>query len=1036
MGSTLEEYKEIFRDVPGNAALYRVSGGIIKTLFYSPSLPRLSGMTNEEYDSIIKNDALDIVHKNDRESVAKIMEECLREHSEKEFTYRIRYHKNAFVWTHAVAKQIGEYEGDSILLVSFFNSSRESEMLAILLDHTTRSIYVVDSSNYDLLYTNDNGMAEHKCRSYSENNCYSYIRGLQQPCEHCPAKLMDSQNPLNTEWYDKTYDKYYMINAYPLSWYGRAANAFFYEDITEKKRADIQLKEKNDTLENILQNIPAAICVFRIDNEGTKCIAVSPHFCKLMNVSENSVLNDSFEDVVYRFVHPKDLPFLKDELKSIVNGDITRSSSAYRVRGISPGNWLWLRSDIISIAQEDGSSYIYSCLIDVTAQKLSEENHARFVDGLMKSDPNTLGIFRLDLTKNLCTGAKDDTVNVLRLKDSGTAENFLRSIQTKIEDERERLEFSDKINRIKLLEAFHNGRTTERMRFRRLTSDKEQRWTDVYVYVSRSPVTGNIEAILRVSDADDTATEEAIIRSIVTDEFDSIGIIDVRKRTIKFRNINNSAVSTTPHIMEDYDGDIKNAIQLVIGKPEDQEECYKATSLSRLVKELETHSSYSYPYTLHDTDGRQYRKMLKFSYIDETKQEIMISRTDTTQDYMQQKNQMRMLQDALDSAQKANAAKSEFLSRVSHDIRTPMNIIKGMTDFAYQDASNPGKLKNDLDHIRTANLFLLSLINDVLDLSRIDSGKVELHPEPYSYSEFLSNITNIMEPMCNEKGLTFSVSETQTQGRARAVIVDKVRLNQIMLNLLTNSAKYTPAGGSVGFDVSETVGSDGTVKCLFVISDTGIGMSKEFQDKMFEAFTQEDTTSITRLSHGTGLGLSIVKKLIDLFGGEISVKSAPGEGSKFTVKLTLRLAKESDINNELEEQKSTVTHLSGRILLVEDNPLNNEIAQRLLESIGLQVETAEDGREALNVFISSEQGRFSAILMDIQMPIMNGYEATRAIRALKRSDAIKVPIIAMTANAYAEDVQKCLDAGMDSHIAKPIDSALLFSELARLIRKD
>ena len=361
-----------------------------------------------------------------------------------------------------------------------------------------------------------------------------------------------------------------------------------------------------------------------------------------------------------------------------------------------------------------------------------------------------------------------------------------------------------------------------------------------------------------------------------------------------------------------------------------------------------------------------------------------------------------------------------------------------MTGFAIQDIDHREMLLNDLNKIRTSNTFLLSLINDVLDISRIDSGKVTLNPEPYPFEEHSANIRNVLEPMCEEKGL-HCVFERRN-ANCGVIVADKVRINQITLNLLSNAVKYTPAGGTVSYISDSEDLPDNKVRFGFEIRDTGIGMSPEFQKIMFEPFSQEyDNPMRPKGISGTGLGLSIVHRMVELMNGSMTVESAPGKGTTIRCSIVFPDAtRDPKYRNRLEAGKAAkedTEQLSGKVLLAEDNEINMEIAIRIIESYGLTADTAVNGQEAVERFEKSAQGEYAAVLMDIQMPVMNGYDATMQIRKLKRADAKNVPIIAMTADAFNEARQKGIRAGMDEFVVKPIESQKLKGILKAAMKK-
>lgn len=395
------------------------------------------------------------------------------------------------------------------------------------------------------------------------------------------------------------------------------------------------------------------------------------------------------------------------------------------------------------------------------------------------------------------------------------------------------------------------------------------------------------------------------------------------------------------------------------------------------------------------------------------------------------KKQMEALKEAQD-ANAANIAKTTFLNHMSHDIRTPMNAIVGFTDIAMK--RKPDKeVENCLKKIRQSSEYLMTLINDVLDISRIESGKLEYKPVPADLRNIINTVSSIARGYMENRDLNFCVSREEL--KTPYVMADELRIREVLLNIISNAVKFTKDGGTISFAAENAPGNDDHhIIIRYRISDTGIGMSEEFQSRIFDEFTQENDGARTSYK-GTGLGMAIAKKYVDLMGGKIEVSSRQGVGSTFTVEIPLRIAEQ--ILTEKEEKLRKDMDLHGlHVLLAEDNDLNAEIAVSLLEEQGMIVTRAADGKSALIQFCNTAPGTFDLILMDIMMPEMNGYETTKAIRNLSnRPDGKEIPIIAMTANAFAEDVQAALDAGMDDHVAKPMDMDILISAIEKCVRR-
>ena len=376
---------------------------------------------------------------------------------------------------------------------------------------------------------------------------------------------------------------------------------------------------------------------------------------------------------------------------------------------------------------------------------------------------------------------------------------------------------------------------------------------------------------------------------------------------------------------------------------------------------------------------------------------------------------------ALEVAEKASQAKTDFLSNMSHDIRTPMNAIIGITTLMKNELHQPEKLADHLDKLETSGQLLLGIINDILDMSRIESGKTTLSVEPMHLSQQLDQLSTMIRAQASEKAQTFTVS---THLRHENLLADPTRLNQVLMNILSNAVKYTPCGGHIRFEVEELPRNEHYAKYSFVVQDDGIGMSEAYQKTLFDPFTREERSGTNRVQ-GTGLGMAITKNIVDLMGGSISVESATGKGTRFEVVLEFPIDAEADAvpkAQALPEEPEDVSPLCGmNFLCAEDNAINAEILELLLESKGAHCKIYPNGQEIVDAFVRVKPGEYDMILMDVQMPVMDGLEAARRIRSSENPLGQVIPILAMTANAFLEDMQKSKEAGMDEHLSKPVD---------------
>ena len=708
-------------------------------------------------------------------------------------------------------------------------------------------------------------------------------------------------------------------------------------------------------------------------------------------------------------------------------------SLTFRLRG-ADGALRWISAAAEMRTALSGAVLLHCVFTDVTEQKELELELCRRYQTEMdylaavQSD-DLLGKLRADLTR--------DTLEDCVFQGSPVAAREIYSYSGVVERTAAltatgemAIDLRQALGRERLLELFHVGKAISTVEYQRRLPSGAFHWVRTTAKLYRAPESGDIMAFVYTYDIDRDRTYSAIIDRIVDMEYEFLGLLSLKDRKMTCYRGGVLEIRREVSQILDYDAAIRRFVNCFM-TPESREEAIEALSVSHIRRMLRTRDSWSCSFTILQA-GKPHRKKWRMAYLDDTHTTIIFTRSDISGLFQQQERQKAILRTALAQAEQASAAKSEFLSRMSHEIRTPMNAILGMATLASQQLDDPAVVADCLSKLEVSGRFLLSLINDILDMSRIESGKVTLREEPFLFSQLLRSVDAICREQAAEKEVNYRVEasdELETWYRG-----DLMKLQQVFINLIANAVKFTPAGGQVVFAAQPERVRDGKAWVRFTVSDTGIGISRDFQERMFQPFEQAHTGPTSSYG-GTGLGLAICKNLVRLMGGRITVSSAEGAGSVFTVRLPLGLcAREEEAPAVPPPPKPAApADLTGRrCLLAEDHPLNVEVARRLLAARGMAVDTAANGREAVDLFARSPVGQYDIVLLDIRMPVMDGLSAARAIRALDRPDA-GVPMVAMSANAFDEDIEKSLAAGIDAHLAKPIDPAQLYETLQDLL---
>lgn len=890
-----------------------------------------------------------------------------------------------------------------------------------LLDHSNTMIYVSDCRTHEMLYAN------RAAREYVKGNgpdfagrkCYEYIRGNDAPCEWCFMGRVQPGALYEMDRFFKDRGLYQHIAGGFMSWFGREAMVQYVDDVTENRELQNKLRDSREMYKVAVGG--ADLGVWSYDIPG-----------RVLTRQESSAVLPGLPDVVEGV--PESLfwnspesewPVVRRLFEDIHSGKAVSTAEFWTQPG--PGAPVRFNRAVFTVVRDaqGNPEKAFGILRDITEEKRESDKYRHSLQDLLAANPRALCTFRLNLTDNRCGDGHGTSTKVQNLISARTVDGLFTNIAAIIPDLGESQAFLRVFNRMALLDAFAHGQTRLSMNYRRVMDNGDSHWVNTSVNMLQDPMSRIVEAVAYSVDADYERKEEEIIAAITQREHDSIALINVKTHHIGYYCSNREVQSIDGGEERDYDATIRQVLG-TMADDADWKDVLPRVTLSQVTRELAAHEDYVFTYSSRDGAGHERRKQLTFRYLDEHHEEILMTRTDITDAFLQEREQTARIRRALQEAEHANAMKSDFLSNVSHDMRTPLNAILGYTRLATQ-TDDPAQAAAYLKKIGRAGNILLTLINDTLDLSKIETGEVILKPAPVRCNEVIRRILTSIKPVADEKGVRLTVDNSRAL--MATINVDALRLQEILINLMSNAVKFTPPGGEVTLSVECVALEKNRLRDRLTVRDTGVGMSADFLPNIFEPFSQERTDATADVG-GSGLGLSIVKKLVDLMGGTIAVKSELGVGSEFVIELDFERVDDS-LAREKERERQTQSLRGRHVLLCEDNAMNREIATRLLQMEGMTVTAAENGQKGLDRFNEEPAGTFDAILMDIRMPVMDGRDATRAIRGMDRPDARTIPIVAMSADAYDDDVLKSLESGMNAHIAKPVDPEKLFDTLVR-----
>jgi PAS domain S-box-containing protein len=1045
------------QNTPGGIFVYSASDDD-QFSYISQNMLDMLGYTYEEFIARFKNSFAEMIYEQDRNTVlTEIRSQIHKEGDYDSCNYRIQKKDGSLIWVHDEGHYVVDEAGKAwfyVIDTDITDSIREQQQLSEkfsrlenIIDNIPAGIAVYQKVGNRIHFISANAKFREMLH-VSEEEMNSGDQSLFSNRLH-PDDLLavfTEMKKLSEPGAHIHYLQRYILKDGSFQWLESEATSVLQpdgnllifstlHDVTAQKIAEEKEKNYNSNFIQTVNRLPSVSVTFHQEPDRSLTpINFSDGFCKLIGANREETT---------AFFRTKD-PFLRippEERKALAaffeahREEKEPFSQSFRL-ALPHGGYRWVNAVYygLEIGTERYFYLIFSDIDELKRHELQLEEDYESAQTVMDSVSDSyLALRRSDLTQNIVESVKGTQV----LKDIRPLSDYDHSIQTLLScmpRDEDRKECAVFYSRDYLLKCYAEGKRFLSHEYQLRNDDGSLQWVHAALKLTSRPGSKDIICFSAVSDIDRAKTLDRILDNPAIQHYDYIGVINAHTGTweILFEESPES-IDSVIHGTRNYDESVLayNREKVV---PTEVESSIAFMKLSHVIQGLKDGKRY-FSFVTVKEDGELKYKRIEFFYLGKEQNQIALIRSDYTEAQKVELAQEAKLRKALEQAQQASIAKSDFLSRMSHDIRTPLNGIIGMTYIA-QEENNPPKTKDCLSKINTSSQFLLGLINDILDMSKAESGKIDLHPEPYPIARFNDYLSAVITPLCQDKNQHLTIDATGLPD-GEIPLLDVLRTNQIFFNLFSNAVKFTPEGGTISFVTKTERDGPHHLKLISAVSDTGVGMSPEFLKVLFDPFTQEHRDDVAD-NRGSGLGLAIVKHLVDRMGGTIEVKSVVGKGTSFTVILPASSVPSESLQEKKVENSAVQDYsvLRGKhILICEDHPLNQEIAKTLLENEGMIVAVANDGREGVSLFSKSAVAYFDVILMDIRMPLLNGFEATEEIRSLPRDDAKTIPIIAMTADAFKEDIERCLSSGMNGHIAKPLDPPLLYETIRKEITK-
>lgn len=1039
----LQRYEQLLEDVinrvPAGVCLYKWDKKRLEPIVISDYYSNLMGTDGKQ--EMLEAQGIDysFVHPDDLPGLQQFMMENLNESGKNlTYTYRIWNEKKGEYTSFLVSANTIKQPDDTMLIYLAFSDISNEIRLQNSLVETQKAVGVAIRNGQFGLWNYD---IDTKClvQQFTEQGAYGYELAaenipesyIEQKAIHpddadayrrCYQAIMDDAPRAEcvVRVYDKIRKKYLWMRILLVRQQdkpGQHRKAIgFSTNITDEILMSNQLKQSNEILENACEF--AGMWVFTLDVE--KKIAYTSR-----NLQEEYGFPadvEGFPEVIfdYDFVLPQYKDIYCSSFESLRKG---YDNVVFEIQAkLKDGNVHWLRFRGTRLSGK-GNMAVCSALI-IDAEKAMEARLELERKKLSGSEKNLLGYSITNVSKN-------EILEHHLLKDVSSTRLATEFLYPEEEEA-----FFKMHQREYLLEHFQQGDTSMDLEYRMKLVSGEIVWVRDNMNLLADPRTQEVYLYEYCSDINETKILEEITDASSKYSYDGLGKLDLYHDQVTFtrsgwlesQQLGNNRLKTFSY------SDFRKEYAEKFVVEEDREQFLKDSELSNMQLQLQKSDACEFITRVRKSEDSIRVMKTKISLYDRQTGICLLTRTDVTSVVAEEEKRQKELQQIALEAESANLAKTQFLSRMSHEIRTPMNAIRGMIAIARENKADYLQVYECLEKIDTSSEYLLTLINDILEMNRIESGRLDIADSEFDFGHLMKNIQTIIEPLAVKRHIYYQyIPEENVE---KHYVGDFMRVQQILLNVLTNAIKFTNSGGRVRFTVKKLEESAAKTTFRFSIADTGIGMNKEFMKRMFEPFTQEDETNTSDYA-GSGLGLAISKNLVEAMGGSIVAESYEDIGSTFTVDIPLGRQKgQTAAEQQVETEENSEIDLTGcHILLAEDHPLNVMVATKLLEHKGMLIDVAENGQKAVDLFSESKPGFYDAILMDIRMPVMDGLDAAAKIRALEREDAKKVPIIAVTANAFEEDRKKTKEVGMNDHLAKPFEANQLYNTLTDQIRE-